>query len=683
MFASNTLLSSGAFAGAGVRKFLQLAIGVAAITLGFLFLTAQPASAGDGCVAPTLPENCVINKDGSFTGYKTPWPPNCIYIVGGYGGATRTSTGNLVVNPNDRTQGRTTGAPQCRPAPCPKAFERCDYPERGHRMQNVGSYIDKNGCSYWYDAEGNPLPPRCNQFRGDGFGESSGPDAGGVNGQEANFSVGWIDQVTCDGVQGWAYDADNITAPVTIHLYVDGKAGTGRLLTSGATDMLRTDINDLFGITGNHGFTIKLPDTVRDGKAHTMYAYAIDTNGGENRALGGGGKTFNCTGTTGVVSTNPVPVPVVDKTVPVGWLDSVNCTEFRGWAFDPDNAAAVMDVHFYIDGQAGKGGVLIGMAKTTAQRDDINTLYKLTGTHGFVFTVKTAATNPLVLSDGKAHPVYAYAINTNGGTNPLLGGTPKSVTCTAVAGGGPGGAGGGGGGSGRHNTLSSCDGHYVYNDQTDPALAAVIGADGKVNFTYQAPKNGAATKIFVNGKEVTWPVTINPGDIVTVETGGMKFVVDTDGLKAGETSSVLIPMPCIRIGYNDVAAGTGGAETNNSDSETCSTPGNDATCRDALDAFINIDVVQNAGLHIDDPNNSTDAPDNFTIEYKVKGDKTNIPWRPYDWRNCQGYINHCIVLRGKGVVYARTIITGANSLGLGIGHRSITSAKEFDAGAPR
>jgi hypothetical protein len=455
-------------------------------------------------------------------------------------------------------------------------------------------------------------------------------------------------------------------------LYVDGKAGSGgKLLTSGTTDLLRSDINDSFGLTGNHGFLIKLPDSVRDGKSHTIYAYGIDTNGGESRSLGGKGKPFNCTGNTGTVSTNPTPANVVDKTSPLGWFDSASATAFAGWAFDADNSSAVIDVHFYANAPVDKGGTLIGFAKTTVQRGDINSLYKINGTHGFTAAVTKAGSTananftagnvvvPAALYDGKAHPVYAYAIDSNGSKNPLTGGSPKSVVfgTGGTTGGGTGGGGGGGaGGSSRHNYLTPCN-SSGYADIGDPGIAVVTKADGSLELTVSL--HGVTDPVTVDGKAITADLkqTVKAGTVVTVTVGGdsFKFTVDTDGMKAvgAGTMSNLVPMPCIRIGYNDVLGG-----------QQCE-PGQGGTCADSLHVFCGPGAWQNNIL----------KDGEFEIWLKVVGDQTNIPWKKIDYIHDDNYASpNAIQVKGAGTVYCMTVAIGKD----GSRNSSLVATKTYD-----
>jgi hypothetical protein len=65
----------------------------------------------------------------------------------------------------------------------------------------------------------------------------------------------------------------------------------------------RPDVNAAYNITGRHGFNYLLPNSLFDGKQHTLTLYGINVGangfppaGGKNPDLGT--KTFNCPAST-------------------------------------------------------------------------------------------------------------------------------------------------------------------------------------------------------------------------------------------------------------------------------------------------------------------------------------------------------------------------------------------------
>lgn len=111
---------------------------------------------------------------------------------------------------------------------------------------------------------------------------------------------------------------------------------------------------------------------------------------------------------------------------PIGYLDGATCDAIAGWAQDPDQPDLSIDVHLYLGGPAGTGGVPVVPVHADLHRDDLCTAIG-SCPHGF------AAAVPLSLFDGQPRDVYAYAINDVSGNNPLLGSSPKTMTCPPTA----------------------------------------------------------------------------------------------------------------------------------------------------------------------------------------------------------------------------------------------------------
>jgi hypothetical protein len=208
--------------------------------------------------------------------------------------------------------------------------------------------------------------------------------------------IGFLDGATAEGLAwGWALDKDTPLQSTSVHFYVDnGYAGQV------TAELLRPDVNVAIAVPGNHGFAFAIPNEFRNGEPHTLNAYAIDTLGGNNPLL-------------------PKPQPfTIPSTTPIGTIDGINSDgSYWGWAFDRDNTSPSIAVHFYIDQHSGNLGKFEGgIGPTTANlsRPDVNQAYGITGNHGYTFAI------PWYLRDGRTHTLYAYGIDTNGGTNTLL-----------------------------------------------------------------------------------------------------------------------------------------------------------------------------------------------------------------------------------------------------------------------
>jgi hypothetical protein len=126
----------------------------------------------------------------------------------------------------------------------------------------------------------------------------------------------------------------------------------------------------------------------------------------------------------------PAPTPTPQPTrnaAPIGYLDGVSSNgTASGWAYDPNQSASSIQVHFYLDGAAGHGGTLIGSVSASTGRSDVNAAMKISGNHGFEYSM------PAQYRDGKQHKLYAYGIDTtNSGLSTLLQGSPKTFAIAA------------------------------------------------------------------------------------------------------------------------------------------------------------------------------------------------------------------------------------------------------------
>ena len=199
--------------------------------------------------------------------------------------------------------------------------------------------------------------------------------------------VGVIDDVRAAGpsaieVRGWAFDPD-ITAPIDVHVYVDGVA------TVALTALVpRPDVDAVYHDGVNHGYDVTFAAAAG---SHSVCLYGIDGNGGTNDLLG-------C---RTVDAINHSPVGVIDDVRAAG----PSAIQVRGWALDPDITAPI-GVHVVVDG--------VAMAPLTAlaPRPDVDAVYHDGVNHGYDATFAATA---------GSHSVCLYGIDGNGGTDALLG----------------------------------------------------------------------------------------------------------------------------------------------------------------------------------------------------------------------------------------------------------------------
>lgn len=107
---------------------------------------------------------------------------------------------------------------------------------------------------------------------------------------------------------------------------------------------------------------------------------------------------------------------------PVGVFEAIDANGIvSGWALDPDAPSTAIDVHVYMDGPAGQGGVIAGCTTAGYSRQNV-------GAHGF-----RCALAPIAW-DGQPHTFYVYGIDTDGisAHHALLSGSPISATLAST-----------------------------------------------------------------------------------------------------------------------------------------------------------------------------------------------------------------------------------------------------------
>lgn len=111
-------------------------------------------------------------------------------------------------------------------------------------------------------------------------------------------------------------------------------------------------------------------------------------------------------------------VSLVAPTGSHDYISAGNTPITYGWAIDSDTPNAAVTIHFYMDGVYGGGGTFVGSTSAGVFRGDGGI-----GNHGFEWNI------PTNWCDNTTHTLYAFAINTGAGNNPLLAGSPKTFTC--------------------------------------------------------------------------------------------------------------------------------------------------------------------------------------------------------------------------------------------------------------
>jgi len=91
---------------------------------------------------------------------------------------------------------------------------------------------------------------------------------------QSSIPVGNVDSIDVMGtMKGYAVIPSKGSDFLQVRIYRDGNENVGTLIGT-------VTANGTFGPYGaKHGFTFQLPDAVRDGNSHSIYAYAVDLEG--------------------------------------------------------------------------------------------------------------------------------------------------------------------------------------------------------------------------------------------------------------------------------------------------------------------------------------------------------------------------------------------------------------------
>ncbi|OGR46420.1 MAG: hypothetical protein A2X37_07800 [Elusimicrobia bacterium GWA2_66_18] len=120
----------------------------------------------------------------------------------------------------------------------------------------------------------------------------------------------------------------------------------------------------------------------------------------------------------------PLAPPKARAADPKGGFSIADCVGSRGWACDPDNYAKSLEIKLFVDGPAGTGVLLDG---GPFKADVYNPMVAQQCNQGAYHAFDIAT--PAGLKDGKAHAVYAYAVDNTGSGKVLLSGSPKTIAC--------------------------------------------------------------------------------------------------------------------------------------------------------------------------------------------------------------------------------------------------------------
>jgi len=193
--------------------------------------------------------------------------------------------------------------------------------------------------------------------------------------------TGWIDILSPTTLAGWAYDPNTPSASIQLRYQIDTNAP--QLLTASLT---RPDLAGPLGST-NHGFSITLPQLTAG--THKVTVWLVDSTTDSLTSMGA----------RSLIISNPT-----GNLLPKGHVDLLSATAAAGWAYDPSNSPAAVQIRIDIDGVIGTP-----FAANLARPDLVATIGSKF--HGF--------SHPLSLTPG-AHKIDIYALDLTTATPTLL-----------------------------------------------------------------------------------------------------------------------------------------------------------------------------------------------------------------------------------------------------------------------
>jgi hypothetical protein len=226
---------------------------------------------------------------------------------------------------------------------------------------------------------------------------------------------GYIDDISSprNGVvhlSGWTMDPDARTTSIDVHVYLGEGNNATRYIGAAKADVSRTDVGAAFpGYGDHHGYDF----TIDIGQSYSgpVFLFALNT-------AGSGGNTL--LGVRSVQIGNPTPSVSFDSVE----SPRPGVVHVRGWAADPDDWKAPVDIHVYVGGGAGDPKAEVHVVRTDRAREDVTRAFPyITGDHGFDVDV------PVSKRGQQTVEVFAINIPGTSGVNPSAG--VKSTTISS------------------------------------------------------------------------------------------------------------------------------------------------------------------------------------------------------------------------------------------------------------
>lgn len=139
---------------------------------------------------------------------------------------------------------------------------------------NVNYTVSDSGCT---TVNGSRLVGTADQTVNVGMNCTTDDGGGNPPPPGPQPAVGVVESASCTAITGYAGDPDNWNTEIGIYLFSGNtfQAG-GTYVTDVMTNIFRPDVNANYGVTGNHGFSIPYPDSLRDNVTRNFYVHPRD-----------------------------------------------------------------------------------------------------------------------------------------------------------------------------------------------------------------------------------------------------------------------------------------------------------------------------------------------------------------------------------------------------------------------
>jgi hypothetical protein len=206
----------------------------------------------------------------------------------------------------------------------------------------------------------------------------------------SNFYQGNLEAADCNTVSGWAWDKNFPSGALTVEL-VEGSTVYGTTVANIYRENLKTAG---YG-TGIYGFSMALPNALKDGKSHQL-----------------GIRVQGSTTVQGLLRTITCAVNQYG-----GNFEYAGCNLIAGWAWDKNAPNSALTVELI------EGSTVHATALANIYRENVKNAGFGTGNYGFSFAL------PASLKDGMAH-VLSVRVQ---GSSTILNSSPKTITCSTTA----------------------------------------------------------------------------------------------------------------------------------------------------------------------------------------------------------------------------------------------------------